>query len=147
MADPLNSLNGLSTTSLSRSSRRVSTAGGSAFDAALPDVPELSTPEPFANAQIGAVNPMLLHELAVDGEGKRDREAHRHGTEVLDLLAEMQRGLLGSGIDSRTAGRLASLVEKVPDAATPALAAACRAVLLRARIEIARHVPTDRRQD
>ena len=77
----------------------------------------------------------------VDSEEKRDREAHRHGTEILDLLAELQRSLLGAGVDARAMSRLVSLVNEAPDAANPSLAAALRSVLLRARIEIARRAP------
>ena len=140
MADPLRPVTAPTPPGILRPLRRVGTATGASFDASLRDVSEIAEPETVASAQLGTVNPMLLHEMSVLSEEERDREAHRHGNEILDLLAELQRGLLRSGIESALASRLASVVADAPVAANPALAATLRAVVLRARIEIARHV-------
>ena len=147
MADPLITPGGLQPISVTRPLRRGGIGGAPAFEASLAGVSNVDAPETAGSTQVDAVNPMLLHELAVDSEERRDREAHRHGTEVLDLLAELQRGLLGTGVDAGAVSRLASLVNQAPNAANPLLAAALRSVLLRARIEIARHATVSLPQD
>jgi hypothetical protein len=65
-----------------------------------------------------------------------DREARRHGQEMLAALAALQRSLLG--LDGADPGRLARLVAAVPEARDPALREVVAAIALRARIEAVR---------
>ena len=145
MTDPLNPLGRPTAAATPRPVRRTGT--GAVFDMSLGETPEPATSETTGAGPVGAVNPMLLHELAVDGEERRDREAHRHGTDVLELLAELQRGLLAAKVETLPMERLLSLVENLPAAADPGLAAVTRAIVLRARIEIARRLPRAPAQD
>ena len=136
MADPINPLGRPAATLAARSRPRAGSGPAVAFDMSIAD-----TPEPVATTEtgpIGAVNPMLLHELALDDEERRDREAQRHGGEVLDMLAELQRALLGPNVDASATERLERLVEDAPEPSDPRLGEVTRSILLRARIEIAR---------
>ncbi len=144
MPDPLGRIG---TTPVRVSRPRASSGSEVPFDVSVAETADLPTPEATATGSIGAVNPMLLHELAVDDGERRDREAHRHGTELLDLLAELQRGLLGADLDAMPMDRLTSLLENPPEPADPGLAAVTRSILLRARIEIARRLPRSSMQD
>lgn len=69
---------------------------------------------------------------------ERDARALKRGHEMLQLLADLQLGLLGGRLDP---ARLRALAALVPgeEAADPALAAAISAIRLRARVELARH--------
>jgi len=80
---------------------------------------------------------MLALQEAEAG-GARDREARRHGQELLRELARLQRALLAGGTDDALLSRLASLAETAPEAADPALRAMVAAVVLRAKVELAR---------
>lgn len=66
-----------------------------------------------------------------------DRAARRHAGDMVEMLAALQRALLGG--EAPDLGRLAQLAASVPQAGDPALQAAVAAVVLRARIELARH--------
>ena len=145
MTDPLDPLGRPGAATPLRSLRRAAT--GAAFDVSFAETTAPAAAETSATGSVGAVNPMLLHELAVDGEERRDREAHQHGTDVLELLAALQRGLLGAKVETLPMERLLSLVEHPPEAADPGLAAVTRAIVLRARIEIARRLPRAPAQD
>lgn len=145
MTDPLSPLGRPGVAATLRPARRM--GAGAAFDVSLAETAEPAVAETNAAGPVGAVNPMLLHELAVDGEERRDREAHRHGTDVLEMLAALQRALVGSGVETLPMKRLLSLVEHPPEAADPGLAALTRAIVLRARIEIARRLPRAPTQD
>jgi hypothetical protein len=71
----------------------------------------------------------------------RDREARRHGRDLLEELAALQRALLsGAAGDAGdpALGRLGALLQSMPAATDPGLAAVLRAVSLRARLELAR---------
>ena len=72
------------------------------------------------------------------GETIKDREAHRHGHDMLAALADLQRALLGSGDDAAALRRLADLAETVPYATDRRLAAMLSSIVLRARVELAR---------
>lgn len=78
---------------------------------------------------------LTLQEAGTDAA--RDGEARRHGAELLDELADLQKALLGAQ-DAEDLGRLARLVAGVPQAADPRLAGVIRAVALRARLELTR---------
>lgn len=69
----------------------------------------------------------------------QDREARRHGQDMLAELAKLQRALLEGRADPGLLQRLADLAGNVPVAADPALRQAVADVALRARIELARH--------
>ena len=72
------------------------------------------------------------------GEAVADREARRHGHDMLAALAELQRALLGGGDDGAALQRLAELAAAVPHATDPRLAAMISAIVLRVRVELAR---------
>ena len=87
--------------------------------------------------EIGLAGMLALQEA--EAAEVRDREARRHGRQMLDGLARLQRALLDGAPDQGTLLRLAALVEVVPGADDPALAAAMAEVTLRVRVELARH--------
>jgi len=74
----------------------------------------------------------------VGEETVQDREARRHGQDMLAALAELQRALLGGDGGEAALRRLADLADAVPVASDPRLAALLSAVVLRARVELAR---------
>ncbi len=111
-------------------------AAGPVF--AMPQEPSAAAAAATPGAAAAAVS--LSGLLALQGAGPeapRDRTARRRGRDILDALAALQRGLLGGDAGGALA-RLASLIEGVPLAADPRLAALLAAVALRARIELAR---------
>ncbi len=69
-----------------------------------------------------------------------DREARRHGQEILEALASLQKDLL-AGNPAQGLSRLAGLAEMVPGAHDPALARVLSSIRLRARLEILRLTP------
>lgn len=73
-----------------------------------------------------------------DAGAVADLRAGSHGAEMLDVLAQLQRDMLSAGHDPDTLQRLASLADAMPDAASPDLRVALRAVATRARVELAR---------
>ena len=79
---------------------------------------------------------LSLQEFA--GETIEDREAHRHGRDMLGALADLQRALLGAAGDMAALQRLADLVAAVPFATDRRLAALVSAIVLRVRVELAR---------
>ncbi len=89
-----------------------------------------------AAAEVALGGLLLLQEDP--GQADDQDRPRRHAGLVLDELAALQRALLGSGDTGAIAERLRHLLETVPPATDPALAAAIRMVTLRARIETAR---------
>jgi len=88
-------------------------------------------------APAAQLSPMLaLQEM--HSEAVADREARRHGGEMLAALSDLQRALLTGGDAPTTLQRLAELADSVPLAADPRLAALVSAVLVRVRVELAR---------
>ena len=80
---------------------------------------------------------LALQELGE--ETVEDREARRHSHDMLAMLAELQRALLGGGDEVAVLHRLADLAAAAPPAATDRrLAAMVSAIVLRARVELAR---------
>ncbi len=79
---------------------------------------------------------LSLQELG--GETARDREARRHGQDMLAALADLQRLILSAGSDTAALQRLADLVASVPHATDRRLNALVSAIVVRARIELAR---------
>ena len=115
MPDPLNPLGRPATASAIRPRPRVGGGSGLAFDAAFTGMTEPPAVEATATGAIGR--------------------------EVLDVLAELQRGLLGPNVEAMPTDRLTRLLATMPEPADPGLAAVTRSILLRARIEIARRLP------
>ncbi len=70
-------------------------------------------------------------------ETVEDREARKHGHDMLAALAELQRALLGGG-DGVALQRLGDLAASVRHATDPRLAAMVSAIVLRVRVELAR---------
>ncbi len=69
----------------------------------------------------------------------QDREARRHGHDLLAQLSALQRDLLAGPPDAACLSRLASLAACVPEAADPGLRDIVAEIALRARIEIVRY--------
>ncbi len=103
--------------------------------------PETGQTAAAAAPQASSAASMLgLQELGE--ETVRDREARRHGQDMLAALAELQRNLLGAGDAAVALRRLSDLVAAVPVADDPRLAAMVAAVVLRVRVELARRQNT-----
>ena len=87
---------------------------------------------------------LALQETAAASQdpATRDREARRHGRDLLEELAALQKALLAGGDGAEAAdgalGRLVSLLRSMPAAADPGLDGVLRSVGLRARLELAR---------
>ena len=79
---------------------------------------------------------LALQEMG--GEAPEDREARRHGHDLLDALAALQRAVLTGGDDAAALERLADLAATVPQAADTRLAAMVSAIAVRAKVELAR---------
>lgn len=79
---------------------------------------------------------LALQELGE--ETVEDREARRHSHDMLAMLAELQRALLGGGDEVAVLHRLADLAAAAPAATDRRLAAMVSAIVLRARVELAR---------
>jgi len=87
-------------------------------------------------ASVGLASVLTLQELG--GETVQDREAKRHGQDMLAMLAALQRGLLGGADSGDTLQRLAELAAAVPRATDRRLAAMMSAIIVRVRVELAR---------
>jgi hypothetical protein len=79
---------------------------------------------------------LTLQELG--GETAADREARRHGRDMLATLTELQRALLGGGDGVVALQHLADLAALVPQATDRRLAAMVSAIIVRVRVELAR---------
>ena len=79
---------------------------------------------------------LTLQELG--GETIQDREARRHGQDMLGALTELQRSLLAADGDPAVLTRLAELATSVPRATDRRLAAMVSAIVVRVRVELAR---------
>lgn len=86
-------------------------------------------------ASVNAAAMLALQEQTTAEPG--DREARRHGRELVDALAELQRALLRDGAGDALQ-RLAAMADLPLPAADPILARAIVAIRLRARVEVAR---------
>ena len=86
---------------------------------------------------VGAPGGMLwLQEVPSDAA--RDRAAAAHGAEIITVLAALQRAMLGGGEDQAALARLIKLAESAPEPADSRLAGVMSAILLRAKVELAR---------
>ncbi|MGA3403095.1 MAG: flagellar assembly protein FliX [Acetobacteraceae bacterium] len=121
-----------------RPGARAATTGATGF---LP--PAEPGPDAGRATEVAASAPVALDSLLalqqVDEPTERDRAARRHGQALLGALGRLQRLLLLEDGDQRAAlQQLHALVDTMPAAADPGLAAAIDLVVLRARIELAR---------
>ena len=92
--------------------------------------------EAAAAQPAGLASMLTLQEMG--GETVEDREARRHGQDMLALLAALQRGLLGGLDDGTTLERMAAMAAAVPRASDRRLAAMVSAIMVRVRVELAR---------
>lgn len=74
---------------------------------------------------------------APDSAIVQDRAARRHGTDLLDALADLQRDLLGTPNPTHLQ-HLATFAQNIPAAANPTLRATLREIAVRAEVELAR---------
>lgn len=100
------------------------------------------TEAPAGGAGAAGVAPAALASMLtlqeLGGETGEDRQARRHGHLLLGALGELQRELLGGLGDGTTLERLATLLGAVPRATDRRLAAMVSAIVVRARVELAR---------
>ena len=84
---------------------------------------------------------LAVQETALAGVSvaqPRDRQARRRAQDLLSALAGLQRSLLGAGDAAMQHEALRALLQDMPVAADPALAAIVGAIALRAEVELAR---------
>ena len=105
---------------------------------ALPDVATAGGVGTSAAAAPAAGLSSMLALQEQGGDATEDREARRHGQDLLTLLAELQRSLLRGGDDPAALERLAALADEMPKTADRRLAALISAITLRVRVELAR---------
>lgn len=74
---------------------------------------------------------------APDSPIVQDSAARRHGTDLLDALANLQRDLLGTPNPTHLQ-HLAAFAQNIPAAANPTLRATLREIAVRAEVELAR---------
>ncbi|HEY6439078.1 MAG TPA: flagellar assembly protein FliX [Acetobacteraceae bacterium] len=97
------------------------------------------TSQAAAAAETPAMSPASMLSLQeVGGETVEDREARRRGNDMLAALGELQRALLAGGGDAGALQRLVELSASVTRATDPRLAALVSAIVVRARVELAR---------
>lgn len=80
----------------------------------------------------------MLFMQEVDSPQERDARSRRHGTALLDLLAELQHGLLDGTPASGVLGKLQALAGQPIVAADSSLQEAVAAITLRVHVEMAR---------
>ena len=118
-----------------RAGARARTRASSGFT--VPDEPAASTPAATEATPATALASMLnLQELG--SETADDVEARRHGHDLLTALAELQRALLLGHDDATALERVADLATSVPPANDRRLAEIVSAIIVRARVELAR---------
>ena len=113
---------------------RAPTSSGFVLPGTTPSAAGASSAAAAAPATLGSM--LTLQELG--GEAVADREARRHGQDLLAALAELQRALLRGGDDASALQRLAELAATVPLAGDRRLAAMVSAIVVRAKVELAR---------
>lgn len=106
------------------------TGGGPAAGGATASAAQIAQAAPA-----GAALMLALQESAAAGTG--EREARRHGQELLAALAELQRALLSNG-GGDALQRLVLLTDMDLHTSDPALAQVIGSIRLRARLEVAR---------
>jgi hypothetical protein len=89
-----------------------------------------------ATAPMAIASMLTLQELG--GETAEDRDARRHGQDMLAVLAALQLALLTGGDEGAVLRQLAELAAAVPRASDRRLAAMISAIIVRVRVELAR---------
>jgi hypothetical protein len=121
--------------------RPAATAAGSSGGGFVP--PSDARADAAAAPPVALSGPVTLESLLalqqVDDATAQDRQARDHGRRLLRELGGLQAALLGSGGLTETLGRIGALADALPAASDPELAVALAQVVLRARIELARH--------
>ncbi len=114
---------------------RRTAGGGGAFR-----LPEESHGAARAMIPRGTVSLSALIALQSEDEPVEDREARRHGQDVLAELAALHKALLNDTNGVRDLRPLAALTAELPaPARDPRLGEAVAAIRLRARVELARY--------
>jgi hypothetical protein len=106
-------------------------------------VPEFEVARPAqsteASGALGDVGALLALQEDAGGTNPArqaaDREARRHGRDLLRALSDLQRALLGAGGLADSLERLDTLLQGCPNASDPELGQAIRAIRLRAELE------------
>lgn len=133
-------LSGPAQTALRRTASRTGPGGF-----ALPGAPPAAAPAEGARAA-GAGPLLFLQEVsaaeeasgqAAQARAARDRAAQGRARALLTTLAALQHSLL-RGDEGRATEQLRALLHDVPEAVDPALSALAGAIVLRARVELAR---------
>src|ERR1700728_583176 len=91
---------------------------------------------PLAEAPAVSLGLMMAAE-ELDRDATRDRAARRHGLVMLGGLTALQRALLEGGDTAVSLERLAALLEDMPSAVEPRLAALLDTIALRVKVELA----------
>jgi hypothetical protein len=91
-----------------------------------------------AAASAPAVLGSMLALQEFGGEQVQDRAARRRGQDLLGLLSELQRAMLAGADGAAVLARLAELAVDLPAAADERLTVMLSAIVLRARVELAR---------
>ena len=110
--------------------------GASGFSVPLPPADAGATTGAAETSAPALATMLSLQELG--GETVRDREARRHGQDLLAALADLQRLILSAGSDGTALQRLADLAASVPHATDRRLNAIVSGIVARARVEVAR---------
>ena len=124
---------GLSAPVVADAGRPAARTGGTVFS--LPARSAPGRPAPVNGAGLSG----LLALQEADADAVRDREARRHGQDLLSELAALQRELLDGPPGAARLQALAGLADAVPEAADPRLRDVVASIALRARIELARY--------
>ena len=91
---------------------------------------------PSGSSAIGFEGMLALQ--AVDEDQERNRSARKRGLALIAALTDLQRAMLAAEDPALALRSLSALASDGPLAADPGLAAVLRAVVLRARVEMAR---------
>ena len=132
----MNSIDSIGQPQPARTASRSKARGGA------PPFMAAETEAPAGTAGAAGVAPAALASMLtlqeLGGETGEDRQARRHGQLLLNTLGELQRELLGGLGDGTTLERLTTLLAAVPRATDRRLAAMLSAIVVRARVELAR---------
>jgi hypothetical protein len=132
----VNRVNGVTAAGAANRPKRTATRLGPGFSVESED----SAPPVQANPPVqGVALSGMLALQETETETVQDKTARRHGIALLETLSQLQKTLLSPQGNAETEiETLALLVNELPQAANPGLAAALADVRLRAKIELLR---------
>ena len=111
-------------------------------DSGTPFVVDPSLGRPVQPARLTAATGIgfetFLALQSVDENEQRNRAARKRGTAMIAALSDLQRAVLAAEDPALALRSLGTLAQEQPEAADPALASVLRAIVLRARVEVAR---------